>query len=268
MSGISYVGRNPDTDSSVVPKTWADNQQTAVAVTTDWVNSQIATEISNDQLQTNTYVNTQDALRAHKTDVDAADTAYIPATDLGIVNGIASLDANGSVTASQVPAGLSTSRVAQTYTAASNGHVYLAPGSTHQVNSTTIREYKLADVTVPDPGYPWRPLCFGLVGGWSNGGSVPSSRGSGTGNLGKLTVLPPVEVSDVVYGIGVCTGAYQKLSYYTVLPYAASGATPINVSPITGSLELDLWACCYSLTGYVFSGTGLMFQVICVPAVL
>jgi hypothetical protein len=264
MVALQYRGPTPGTDSSVVPKSWADGENATVVVTSNWVNSQIITEATNDDLQPQSYVDSEDALRAHKTDVDTADTLYVPTSKLGAANGVASLDSTGDLVAAQIPSGTLTDRITKGYDAATNGTIYLTSGNTHTVTTTTLREYKLASIPIPDPGYPWFPLPFALVGGYSSGPN-PSDRTKGTGNLGLLTVMPPSGVSDTIYGTTACAGAYNVPSYYPLLPYGASGDTPTTVPAVQGALELDLWGCCFTLTSYIFTGTGLTFSVLVVP---
>lgn len=44
MSGLQYVGRTPDSDSSVINKSYADALDDTLVVTTDYVNSVISTK--------------------------------------------------------------------------------------------------------------------------------------------------------------------------------------------------------------------------------
>lgn len=263
MTSLQYVGRNPDTDSAVVTKSWSDTQNTAVTVTPAWVNSTIAAEIANDNLQTPAYVDQQDALRAHKTDVDTADLNYVPISQLSVPNGVAALDASGDLLGTQIPAGVTLSRYSVSYSAQT---IYLAPGATHQVNTSTLREFKLATISIPDPGYIWRPLVSGIVGGYSLGGTAPPDPTTGTGNFGLVAIIPPAGISDVIYGVAVCTALYNQLGFYPLLPHGVNGSSPLGIPAVSGPLELDMWASCYTGAGYVFTGTGLVFSVTVYPA--
>ena len=266
MSALKMVGRTPDSDSSVVNKVWSDAENQSVLVDTTWINGRIAAAIASNVLQPASYVDTQDDLRAQKTEVDAADFAYVPLAALGVPGGLATLDESGNLTEAQVPEGVVTDRLARVYNLASYGTTFLAPSNSHQVNTSGIREYKIAAINVPDPGFPWFPLCFGLIGGYANV-TATADRTAGSNRLGRVSVMPPAGVSDTVYAMAICTGVPQRLSYYPVLPVAGQNVTPATAPPIVGPLELDLWGSCVSQTPYVFTGLGLSFQVIAFPAV-
>ena len=264
MSSLQYRGRYPDSDSSLVHKSYADAASQSLIVDTNWVNTAVATAVTANSLQTPTYADNQDALRAHKAAVDAADDSYVPAYALAQPGGLATMDGL-NLTASQVPDGVMVNRVAHIYDVANYGTVFLAPGMTHSVTTTTIREYKIASITVPDPGYPWIPLCFGVIGGYFN--STPdANRTIGTDNLGQVTVMPPSGVSDTIYAVGALNGIPQRLSYYPFQPHGGLNWTPSNVPVINGSLTLNLYGCCYGVSGFVFSGIGLSFRVLVFPA--
>lgn len=113
MVGIPYVGRTPDSDGVVVPKTFADTTQAAAAVTTGAVSTLITSTQA--LLTTRTYADAQDLLVAHKTDVTTADLAYLDATRLNAASGIAGLDSSGNLLSAQVPSGVLTDRVAQCF---------------------------------------------------------------------------------------------------------------------------------------------------------
>jgi len=264
VAGLEYRGRTPSSDSHLVAKGFSDTTYAAKKVDAAYVDAALAAAKSSANLANEDYVDAGDAMRAQKTDVDAADTAYIPASQLGAVNGVASLDADGSLIAAQVPAGILTERLATSYTAAEHGTVNLTAGLVQEVSTTNIREVKLAGIPVPDPGYPWYPLPLAWVGGLS-GGVDPGNRRLGTNDFGRLLVLPPAGVSDVIYGATVCTGV-PYLDYYPVLPHATTGGTPMTHPPIHGALQLNLYASLWSGTSYVFHGTGLTFMVFQVPA--
>lgn len=263
MSNLKYVGRTPDSDSTVAPKSFVDTTNTSLAVTTDYVTNAINLEAANLSLQS--YVDTQDNLRAHKTDVDAADALYVASSKLGAASGVASLDSSGNLTASQVPAGIVTDRLALSYNATTMGSVFLTGSNTHTVTTTGIREFRLATLTVPDPGFPWRPIPFGIVCGGATGASAPATRYLGTGNYGLLTVCPPSGVSNTVYGIGLCTGTFF-LDFFPIIPYAGTNQNPTSVPAITGSLQLDLYGCCWSGSTYTFAGLNMMFSVLVMPS--
>lgn len=263
MSSLQYRGRYPDSDSSLVHKTYADAANQSLIVDASWVNVATATAVTNNALQTPTYVDNQDALRAHKSVVNAADNNYLPLAALGMSGGIATMD--GLVLSpSQVPDGVMVNRVAHIYDLDNYGTAYLAPSMTHTVNTTTIREYKIASITVPDPGYPWIPLCFGVIGGYYN--TTPDAdRTIATDYLGQVTVMPPSGVSDTIYAAGALNGVAQRTSWYPFMPHAGLNWTPTSVGHIDGPLTLDLYGCCYGVGGFVFTGTGLNFRVLAFP---
>ena len=280
MPTLPYVGRAPDSDATIVPKSYADATNTSLAVNSSYVNAQIASVVST--LTNQSYVDSEDALRAHKSAVTTADNSYVAATALNAANGVAGLDVNGNLISSQFPtSGVVTDRVTQCYSVASpsggqglfggvlssvTGAVgtILLSGS-HTVGTSSIREYKLASIPIPDPGFPWRPLPFAWVQGSSASGGVPASRQVGNGNYGLLAVMPPAGVSDQVYGAGICTGS-SVTDTYPVLPYAAANQSPTTVPAISGSLELDLFGSCWSGTSYTFYAANLVYLVMVVPA--
>lgn len=261
MVALSYVGRTPDSDATLVPKSYVDAQTAAQAVTTGWVTDTTTTAIAQSGLATPAYVTnvlgTGSGL-AQKTYTDAQDRLYAPVGSLGQPSGVASLDSGGNLTAAQIPSGTRTDRVARCVT----GTILT---STYQtVTSTTLRSLKLATVQIPSPGYSWVPLIFAWVPGNSGGAGTPGSRQAGNGNFGLLTVMPPAP-STQIYAMGAATASIAT-DYYPVLPYATQNQTPTTVGPISGALQLDLWGCCWSGgLSYTF-GPPLSFFVMVYPA--
>jgi hypothetical protein len=158
------VGRSVDSDSSLVTKKWATDYQATVVVDANYVKYSVAAEIASNALQTTAYADQQDALRAHKTDVTTADANYVDSSRLNAANRVAGLDTSGAVFSAQVPAGLVTSRLARFY-GLSQGTAYLSLGSTQSVSTATLREHKIAEIAMPDFGFPWilrrSPWCRG-----------------------------------------------------------------------------------------------------------
>ena len=214
-------------------------------------------------------------LRAHKTDVTAADAAYIATTALGAPSGVASLDASGFLPAAQLPAGIVTDRVARCFSVASPAGVLggtpsgtAAVGTVqltgeHTVTTTVPREYQIAQIPVPDLGYAYRPLPFAWVAGRA-GGTVPDTRHNGNSNYGLLSVLAPPG-NDTVYAAGVCT-ATPYPDMYAVVPYAQPGQTPLTVPAINGAQEFRLYGSCWSGASYIFAPVNLVYFVLCLPA--
>lgn len=168
MAKLTYVGRNPDSDAVVVPKSAADAAQAAAAVTTDSVATQIAGVAAT--LTTRSYVDAQDVGRAHITDVDAADALYVPASYLNAANGVAGLDSSGNLLSAQLPAGVKTDRVAQSFSVATSSiaPTFDAASGAHNVGGSpswthtgTSGAYALLAFYADRPGPATTPITFG-----------------------------------------------------------------------------------------------------------
>jgi hypothetical protein len=248
----------------MVPKSFADSSIAAQEPTTAYVSSLINAAIAANSLQSQAYVNNSNAQLAQKTTVDTADTAYVPVAKLNAANGVAGLDSSGNLLSAQIPSGIQTDNVMRTYDVYGPAGTLTLSGS-QTVTTSNVREYQIGSIVVPDPGYPWLPIPFAMVQGGAITLSAPSNRYSGTGTYGLLSVLPPVGVSNQVYGVGLCTDSYY-LNFYPVFGYGATNQTPTTVPPVTGGLELDLCACCWTGSGYTFTSTALQYWILVVPA--
>lgn len=257
------VGRTPDSDSVEVPKSYADAALAAGLPSVASVRSNITTQINTKHLVTKAYVDQSNAQVAQKAAVDAADALYVPTSALSAPNGVAGVGSDGNLIPGQVPAGVPTEFLAKSYDVHSDGLVYFNQPQTVLTNN--LRELRIASITIPDPGYPWRPIPRAFVLGGDPGATQPNTRTGGTGTYGMLTVMPPHAVSDQVYGTGICTDSWYW-NFYEVMIYAAAGQTPTSVPPVVGGLELDLYGCCWSGTGYQFSPEGLLYWILCAPA--
>lgn len=285
MATLQYIGRSPDSDSTIVPKSYADAQQASLAVTTGVVNTLISGSAVG--LTSKAYVDSGDAAHAQQAAVIAADNNYVAASKLGVASGVASLDSSGNLITGQIPtSGVVTDRVATCYSIGTSsgstgglgglvgglvntvtgavGTILLGTGSSHTCNTSSPREFKIATITIPDPGYPYRVLPFAWVQGNSSAGIDPGTRTLGNGDYGLLTCMPPSGVSDQVYGIAVCT-ASRFTDSYLLTPYAVLNQTNISVPAVTGSLILDLYGSCWSGATYTFYGTNLSYFVWVVP---
>lgn len=295
MATLAYVGRSPDSDGIIVPKSYADFQNATLAVTSTYVNQQISSAVAGTNpangmptspLVLQNYVDAQNATVAKIAAYQAADATFIPASQLGVASGIASLDSAGNLVSTQVPSsGLITDRVTQCYSVAIPATLNNILGSTLStatgaigtmlfnaaatVTGTTVGgsgTTQLASIVVPDPGWPWRPMPFAWVQGNASGAAQPALRMQGTGDYGMLTVIPPAAVSTTIYGRGVCSGSYYT-NTYRLFPFAGANQTPTSVPPINGSLELDLWGSCWSGTTFTFLPDNFCFFVLVVPAI-
>lgn len=113
MVTLAYVGRSPDSDGMILPKSYTDSTNAAAALTTTWVNNAIATVTPT--LTTQSYVDEQNALLAQQTQVTQADQAFVATTALNAVNGVAGLDSGGNLISSQLPLGIVTDRIMKSY---------------------------------------------------------------------------------------------------------------------------------------------------------
>lgn len=248
-SPLRYVGRYPDTEGSVSPRSYAIAANTKTNITTESIDKIIDSLIN--PLTKVSYVDQQDATKALKTAVTDADELYFPATG----HGLAVLDADGYVTANQIPA-LSASRPSECYV-----------GSVGSGTATTSsnRSVLLGTVTIPDLGYPYVVLPFAWVTGSNYTGTL-KSRWAGTGNTAKLAVMPTTGGENIC-GWGICAGS-QKPSLYPVTPTVAMGVASQKYS---GGITLGLYGSLLaeaSGRSYTFSGgTSSAFYVITLPAV-
>lgn len=253
---VRYEGRYPDGDNSLIHKKWNDDTVAATAVTTGYVNGEIARVVTANALQTTTYVDAQDALVAKSAQVIAADANYLESSARNTV--VAGLDSSGMLTSSQIPSNLVTERVAVSFT----GSLMFSGSVTANTNS--LRERPLATATISDPGFPYIPQPFGFVVGRSVSTDV-TAPWVGTGVTGLLLVCPPEGSGDTIYGMGACTDS-TSYGVYPVFPYAASLATPLNRPAVTGNLTLNLYGSCFEGTNYQFLSSGVYFWVLAVPA--
>jgi hypothetical protein len=257
MAGIRYEGRSPDSDNSVVTRRWSNDNAGSLAVTTTFVNTEIARVVAANNLQTKTYVDDQDNLLAKLTDVTTADNLRLESTARGTT--VASLDSSGMLTATQIPTTLVTERTARSVFATAPSF-----SGTYTCTTTATREKLLATLTILDPGFPYIPLPFGFVSGQA-GGTPGLYPWSGNGVCGQLTVCPAAGSGDTIYGVGACSDT-PATGVYPIFPYAASNTTPSTRPATNGTLTLNLYGCCFQGSGYSFSSTGLSFYVIVIPA--
>ena len=248
MTALMYRGRTPDSDSIVIPKSFADARYAATKVTSSYITTAVNNEMINGV--TPNYVDTQDNFLAHKSAVDAADAGYLPITVIGATNGVAKLGSDLYIPAAQLPT-VQTERVpffknADTY--------FLTGTATHEITTVNPREFQLASLAIPDLGYPYTPLFFAVVrGGSLNGTAV--SRVMGTGNYAQISVYK----SDNTRYAFTLTAGQQPLDAFTCMPSADV------TTAISGANTFGLWAGLQSGTTYTFSAVGLQFYVLCFP---
>ena len=246
-SPLRYVGRYPDTQGSLAPRSYALAAAEKVDVRIDSVAKEIDSQVYT--LASIRYVDQQDALRAQKTAVTAADEAYFPATN----HNLATLDSTGFVPTGMYPPNVISNRTSKFYESAASGGT---------VSTAGYRSLLLGTVTIPDPGYPYVVLPFAWVSGSDPYGTAVS-RWVGTGSTGKLVVMPTTG-GDVIYGWGICAGSSSS-SAHPVTPAASMGVT---AQKVFGSLTLGLYGSVMVEApdrSYTFGGG--TFYVIIMPAV-
>lgn len=265
MAALESVGRNPDTDSVVIPKSYADADNAATAVTNAFIDSQCAGQGAN--LVTQGWIDGQVSNYATRSAVNTADAAYLPLASLGAANGAAKLNSSGTIPAGQLPP-LTTNRLALSYSIATSGTNFLGSNS-RTVTTTNLNEYIIASIPIPDPGYPWIPFPYAYISGQA-AGSPSGSRFVGNGNFGFLTVMAPAGISNTIYGAGVCTDD-PVTNWYQLVPGCnattpGNPVTPISQPPILGPLTLNLGCCCWAGAAYTFNGPNLVFHITVLPA--
>lgn len=246
MTGLQYRGRVPDTDFSVLHKKWADDNYDLVKVDAAFVNNAVATE--GIPLVSQTYVDNQDNLREKITAVDTADLGYLLATVLGTASGVASIGADGYVPSAQLPT-LTTERKPFVV----NATEVLMTG-THEVTTLNNKEYRAANLTITDPGFPYIPLFFAYVSGGSLNGVQPS-RMLGTGSYGQISVL---RSDNLKYAWTLCNSK-KALDTFCAMPFADTTINPTVLPPLYGTTQWSLWLGLWSGSTFTFTPTGFRF---------
>lgn len=280
---LRYIGPTPPTNTaSVLPKSQADVMFAALRVTNATITAQVASYLTAHPQATVAQFITQNALIAQQSVVATADSQYAMASSLNAVNGVAGLDTNGNLISAQVVSGnVVTNRKAKFYSVGVapgsqgvlGGTVNTTPGATgvvlingsYEVTSTGPPYSQLASLSLPDPGWPWIPLCSGLIMGDSSATpTAPFTRSQGTGNVGLVLVTADNALSPV-YGTALCTDSYVT-DIYPIQPFAAVNQSPTTVPPITGPKEFAVWGACWNSGPYTFYEQNFMFGVLQFPA--
>lgn len=252
MSGLLYVGRAPDSDFSVVPKSYVDARYNTIKVDNAYITSAVNAQSS--ALVTQSYVDSQDALRATKANVDSADAAYVPTSNVGVANGLVPLDNNSYVLSANLPT-LVTNRK-PIYVPATS----VTLSGSRDVITTNAREYQAASLSIPDPGFPYIPLLFAQIqGGAVN--TTPAGIGLGTASYGQVSIL---DSGNVKYGWCLCTSS-NYLNFHTAIPFADGTTNPTSRPPIQGASTFGLWLALWGGTNYTFTSTDLNFFALVYP---
>lgn len=268
MATVSYRGRTPSSDSSVVTKEYISTRHDQITVTEEDIDGLIAPTLS--PLATQSYVDAGDATRAKKAQVDAADLNYIPVSQRGAVNGVASTDASNYVPSGQLPS-LITDRQ---HTLVDSSVVYLTGEQTTTASGSfngsggieNGKEYLAARLTVSDPGYDYLLLPFATVLGRSPFSESGSNRLGGL-TFGKMAILTQ---NDVCWGFGIAgNNTYWAVQH--AVPFTGPGGVPTNGTALTGSTTLSLWLSNWGTVGgevldYQWSNIGFSFYTWVVPA--
>lgn len=255
MTGVPFKGRNPDSDHSVAPKKYVDDRYAAIKVDNAYVTGAVAAKATT--LVTPGYVDSADASLARKTAVDAADLLYVPAASKGAANGVPSLDGNVFIPAGQ----LGTVQTARKPAPGGTPTIFLT--GDRELLTIAPKEYKVATLTIADPGFPYIPIAFAVIrGGAVNG--IQAGTDKGTGNYAQFSILR--DSDDQRYGWMVTTGQKQ-LDSHMVVPYGELVTTPLTIPPTNGAVTLNLWAGLYGGTTYTINATDLSFYAVAYPAV-
>lgn len=251
---MQYVGRAPDADTTVTPKGYTDTRYAAVKVDNTYVNNQTATQAVN--LVTPGYVDTQDAQRALKTAVDAADGNYLPLTQRGAASGVAPLDGTTSIPSANLPTGIQTLRKPVFVPATTTPFT-----ATQVLTTVALKGYKAATLSITDPGFPYIPMFFAMVQCGSLNGTQ-SDPLLGTGNFGQISVLR--DSDDAKYS-WTLTGSQKTNDFALCIPFADTTINPTSRPVLTGNQAFSLWFGLYSGSTITFNTPGFNFFCMVYP---
>lgn len=259
MSTLQYRGRRPDNSNyALLNKSHVDALYEESRVDEAYVAGAVQDVLPS--LASLTYVTNQDALRATRTAVQAADNNYVPTTELaGVSSGVVPLNNSGSIAAAHTPSTIHTHRPPTIKYADTINLV----GTQNLTAPAGPKQFLAATLTITDPGYSYIPLPFATVQGGAVNSTDPVTRSTTTSCYGQLTVL---DTSDVQYGWTVCSGR-KVLDFHILMPFADDKINPLVRPPVDGDLTLKLYLGLYGGTTYTFTNTGFEFYCLIFPGV-
>lgn len=249
---LKYVGRAPDSDNSVLDTKYVKDRYNTIKVDPAYIGEQVASQST--ALVNQAYVDQQDALRARKTDVDAADALYVPTSNVGVNGGLVPLNGSALIDPSRLG------------TVQTDRKAFYVPGTQiisvdRNVQTVSIKDFRAGTLTVADPGFPYYPLIIAQMRGGSAFGTA-TNRGMGTGSFGQLSVL---RASDDVKFSWCLTTAHKTIGPHTAIPFGDNNTTPAS-RICTGANTFDLWLGLFSGSTYSFSPSGFNYYAMVFPA--
>jgi len=275
---LRYVGRPPDTSSTLVTAGYALQDVANDLVSASWVAQQVAAAAA--PLVPVSWINGQitppsgvGGYLSQAAVTTALTSGFVPDSALVADSGIAQLGSNPNnllIPSAQLPT-LVTNSLATCYDANTSGQgtVWLNSGVVLTAITHNIGEQLLAQVDIVDPGYPYIALPFAYVQGYSSiADTGPRTIGSGD-NYGLLTVTA-LGTQSPIYGMGLCNNSPYP-NYYVVTPggYPAQNVVPTSQPPLVGDQTLQLAGCNYNGSDYTFTASTaapLVFYVLIFPA--
>ncbi|OBY33434.1 hypothetical protein [Mycolicibacter kumamotonensis] len=255
MSGLRYVGVNPASviasDSSVVNKGYIDQVHDSLAADNDYIDGAVADYASAKPLIKPDYVDAMKADFATKDQLKTDQALYVARSALGVANGAATLDANTYIPDAQLPT-LVTENLVKFVPASM---IYLT--SQQSVESTDIKTYQAADLSIADPGYPYTVAVFGAVAGFCPE-EVDHSRRSGGASFGKINVI---DADGNPYAGGLANNS-RIMDVFPVVPVEVLDGTP---EAITGDLNLTMWLSLLGGSSYTYDPLGFDFWAMVLP---
>ncbi|AVO25143.1 minor tail protein [Rhodococcus phage Finch] len=246
MPPLKNMGRPGDTDASMMTKETIDARFAATSVSSQDVTNQINAQTG--ELVTKTYVDQQDSPLATKLYVDNQDGAYVNLASRGVANGVAQLGADG-----KIPAG-------QLGTIPDRRPVFLNGATISSFSPWTISSvpgsYRIAQLSIPDPGWPYRIFMFA---------SVENRSSAAGGSIGRvIAVLRGRSNLRQGHGTSSSQGDWNRIK---VLPCALPGDNGSQAG-FTGSDWLDLYAEKQSGgSSHIFTSYQLQFSAVLMPVI-
>lgn len=280
---LRYLGSGPDTQTNnIATKLYADNYfKNNTQVDQSWIDNKADLIVGNLLLQddVSAQINALDGngkrLYPKISDLNTVLANYPNTSALGAVNGIATADASGTLTNSQIPTGANGIKLdnkAIFYNGLTDStSVVNFVAAEYTATSSNIAEYIAASFTIKDPGFAYYPMNFVYIQGMASGASTV--RFAGTNSVGLVTVAAapaPNQLPTNIFAQGTCSSTPYR-NWNIALPYVNKWTTSPPVKAVTGTtafrgdLKLNLYLSNYQGTNYTFYRSGLVWNVVLFP---